>query len=202
VIDDWPVALEGFRALGMSVLLVEYPGYGRSGGIPTQDSIRTTFLAAYDLLVSEPGVDGNRIVAFGSSRGGAAVCQLVTERPVVALILKSTFTSMRPFARRYLLPSFLIRDTFDSLQALKQFRGPVLVIHGTSDELIPSSEGAAIAEAVKGELRLYDCGHNCWDPDRFPFWTDVTAFLRAHGVLPPSTGPASGAAVSVEPGVH
>jgi hypothetical protein len=183
LIDDWPVALAGFRELGMGVLLVEYPGYGRSTGAPTQESIQMTFLAAYDLLASEPGIDSGRIVGFGNSLGGGAVCQLLRERPLAALILKSTFTSMRPFARRYMVPSFLIRDPFDNLAALARYRGPVLVIHGTSDELIPSSQGATIAAATKGELRLYDCGHNCWDPDRFPFWSDVTTFLTKNGIL-------------------
>ena len=70
LIDYWPDELKKFNDFGLGVLLVEYPGYGRSDGTPTQKSISEAFEAAYDMLVSRPDVDAERIILFGRSVGG------------------------------------------------------------------------------------------------------------------------------------
>src|SRR5438093_487160 len=63
-------------------------------------------------------------------------------------------------------------------------RGPVLVIHGKQDRLIPWRVGKLLAEAAKdGTFRLYDCGHGCWDPEHLPFWQDAEPILRRAGIL-------------------
>jgi uncharacterized protein len=185
VIDYWTEALDGFRERGVGVLLVEYPGYGRSGGTPSEASIGAALAAAYDRIVTDPRVDRARIVGFGQSLGGGAICLLARTRPLAALILQSTFTSLDPFASAYLAPAFLLRDHFNSLGAVRSFAGPVLVIHGSHDTIVPWQQGRQLAAAARhGTFRLYDCGHVCWDPRRLPFWRDVTPFLRAAGVLP------------------
>src|SRR5215831_6209255 len=90
-IDAWPRELERFRGLGFGVLLVEYAGYGRSSGAPTEASVRDAFVAAYDWLRAQPEIDSERIVGFGRSLGGGAICGLSRERPLAALILLSAF---------------------------------------------------------------------------------------------------------------
>ena len=183
VMEDWVDRVQGFRDLGLGVLLVEYPGYGRSAGEPSEGAIRETLLVAYDTLRALPGVDPESIVAFGQSLGGGAVCTLLGRRPLRAVILLSTFTSARPFAHRYGLPSFLVRDTFDNAAALTAYDGPVLVLHGRSDTTIPVTEGRALARAARrATLREYDCEHWCWEPDRLPLWSDLRAFLADSGV--------------------
>ena len=87
LIDFWPDKLEGFARLGIALLLVEYPGYGSSAGSPSQDSITQIFVAAYDDLVSRKEIDSSRIVFFGRSLGGGAVCALAQRRHSAALIL-------------------------------------------------------------------------------------------------------------------
>ena len=57
LIDHWLPIVDGIREMGLSVLLVEYPGYGRSEGKPSEASLTETFIAAYDSLVSKPDVD-------------------------------------------------------------------------------------------------------------------------------------------------
>lgn len=183
VVDFWTTGLDGFRDRGIGVLLVEYPGYGRSAGRTSERAIRTAMSAAYDRLVSDPRVDPSRVVGFGQSLGGGAVCLLSRDRPLRALILQSTFTSFAAFTSRYLAPAFLLRDRFDNETAVRSFAGPVLVIHGRQDEVIPYRLGQRLAAASpRATLRLYDCGHGCWDPDHLPFWKDVDAFLAASGI--------------------
>src|SRR5579862_878875 len=137
VIDYWVSSLQEFQERGVGVLLVEYPGYGRSAGSPSEKSIRAAMDAAYDRLAADPRVDRNRIFGFGQSLGGGAICLLAKDRPLRALILQSTFTSQDALAARRWAPSFLLRDHFDNLSAVERFRGPVLVINGRDDRLIP-----------------------------------------------------------------
>jgi uncharacterized protein len=190
VIDYWTEALNGFRERDVGVLLVEYPGYGRSGGTPSEASIGAALAAAYDRIVTDPRVDRARIVGFGQSLGGGAICLLARTRPLAALILESTFTSLDTFTSAYLAPAFLLRDHFNSLEAVRAFAGPMLVIHGSNDPVVPWQQGRQLAAAARhGTFRLYDCGHLCWDPQRLPFWNDATPFLRAAGILPAERSP-------------
>ncbi|MBW1834753.1 MAG: alpha/beta fold hydrolase, partial [Deltaproteobacteria bacterium] len=93
LIDFWPEEFKNFTALGVGVMLVEYPGYGRSEGSPSKKSINEAFLSAYDILTARKDVDPERIIIFGRSIGGGAACALAAKRPSAALILKSTFIS-------------------------------------------------------------------------------------------------------------
>lgn len=186
LIDQWLGEFEEFRRWGLGVLLVEYPGYGRSEGAPSEKTIQDALVKAYDVIVGRPGVDKARIVGWGFSLGGGAVCALARERHLAALVLQSTFTSLRIFAHRYFMPEFLIRDPFDNAGALRDFPGPVLVLHGRNDEVVPYPEGQKLAlAAARGTLRLYACGHRCWPPGPLPLVSDIRLFLQDNGILPP-----------------
>jgi hypothetical protein len=183
LIDPWAGEFETPRGWGVSVLLVEYPGYGRSPGRPAQASVEAAMSAAYDWAAAEPGVDPRRIVAFGRSLGGGAACALARERAVAALVLESTFSSVRELARGLGFPAFLVRDPFDNLAVVRGFSGPVLLLHGERDASIPPAHAESLQRAAPGsELHLLPCGHNdCRRP-----WGLVERFLLAHGLLDPS----------------
>jgi uncharacterized protein len=184
VIDYWLTGLQSFREHGIGVLLVEYPGYGRSTGLPSEKSIRASMEAAFDRIAADPRVDRDRIFGFGQSLGGGAICALARSRPLRALILQSAFPSLDIFAAGYWAPTFLLRDHFDNLAVVRNFSGPLLVIHGREDRLVPWEQAQRLASASKhSTFKLYDCGHGCWDPQRLPFWRDALPFLREAGVL-------------------
>jgi len=184
LIDFWPEELRKFTRFGVGVLLVEYPGYGRSTGNPTEKSVTDSFIAAYDWLTSRQDVDSNRIVFIGRSLGGGAVCALARHRPSAALILMSTFASAKSFAKKFLVPSFLVRDPFDNLEVVKNYSNPILIIHGKHDTLIPYSHGKTLhAAARRGEIITYNAGHNDCPPDWDVFWKDVEGFLRKNGII-------------------
>ena len=183
-IDIWPGMLSGYSEMGVSLLLVEFPGYGRSEGSPSQETITETMLAAYDMLVSRQDVDPERIVVHGRSVGSGAACALLGKRKVAAVILESSFTGIRSFARARLLPPFLVLDPFDNLAAIERYEGPVLVIHGKLDDIIPYRHGKQLARAARnGRLVTYDCAHNDCPPDRDRMWRDVTDFFVENGIL-------------------
>jgi len=184
LIDYWPEPLKNFSRLGIALLLVEYPGYGRSGGTPSEQSIRCTFVAAYDALVSKKTIDPSRIVLFGRSLGGAAVCTLALERPSAAMILMSTFTSVRAMASKFGMPGFLVRDPFNNLEAVERYRQPLLVIHGWHDSIIPPVHGAKLHAAAKNSTFVtYPAGHNDCPPDWNLFWKDIESFLSDSGII-------------------
>ncbi len=180
LIDDWIDAFNVPRSWGLGVMLFEYPGYGRSRGKPSERSIREAAVAAYDFLVSQPDVDPGRIIVHGRSLGGGPACALIRERPAAALVLESTFTSLRPFFRPYGIVGPLVLDPYDNAKAVEKFAGPTLVLHGEHDDLIPVANGHELAaHARAAELHLLDCGHNdCPRP-----WTLLRAFLERNGLL-------------------
>ena len=175
--DDWVDQFAEVRGWGWGVLLFEYPGYGRRRGSPSEAAIRRAILEAWDWATHSPRIDSARIVVHGRSLGGAAAAYLAGERPVAGLILESAFTSIRPLAAKYLVPRWLVRDPFDNLRALRGYTGPLLVVHGTADDLVPVEHGRLLSAAVPGaEFHELPCGHN----DCPPIWDLVQAFLARH----------------------
>jgi pimeloyl-ACP methyl ester carboxylesterase len=184
LIDFYPASVAYVRQLGLGALLVEYPGYGRSEGTPSKAGIGEAFTLAYDTITAREEVDGERVVLFGLSLGGGAVCELAKVRPTKALILMSTFTSIKEYAWKLYLPPFLIRDPFDNLAVLREYPGSVLVIHGTRDELVPYDMGLKLHQAAPhGRMISYDCGHNDCIVTWELFWREVEPFLREAGVV-------------------
>ena len=90
LIDFWVQELRPLKRLGIGLLLVEYPGYGRSQGHPAQESITDVFVAAYDHLQTMPFVDPERVILMGRSIGGGAVCQLAAQRPGLCAQISGT----------------------------------------------------------------------------------------------------------------
>jgi len=181
LIDFLPADFDEPRSWGLGVLLVEFPGYGRSEGAPSQASITLTALAAFDWTQQQAYVDPARVVAYGRSLGGAAATILASSRNSTALVLESTFTSVRRFAHGLLVPEFIVRDPFDSLSLLATYRGPALILHGERDEIVPFDHGQQLARAAPlGEFHSLPCGHN----DCPKQWETLRKFLITHKMLP------------------
>jgi pimeloyl-ACP methyl ester carboxylesterase len=179
LIDYWAAEFAPLRAAGIHVLLVEYPGYGRSGGSPSESSVTAALVAAHDLVVADPRVDPRRIIGYGRSLGGGAIAQLAARRPLAALVLESTFTSLTDVVRGYQIPDMLVRNRFDTRGALAKFRGPVLLLHGRSDPVFSVGHARGLKEAApQAELHLLECGHN----DCPRQWELLLSFLAANGV--------------------
>lgn len=184
-IEEWAEPFRDLASLGLGVLLVEYPGYGRSSGVPSQENVTEAFVAAYDALAAREDVEETRIIPVGRSIGGGAACQLLLRREVPAVILMSTFSSIKSLAPRMLYPPFAVRDPFDNLAALQRFSGPVLLLHGRKDMTVPVKHASKLARASNNPtLILRDAGHNDCPPDWSEFRQMVRDFLREHHLLP------------------
>src|ERR1700722_2812628 len=120
------------RRLKIGVLLIDYPGYGRSGGVPSEKGCYAAGDAAYDWLTEARGVEGGDIVLYGGSLGGGIATDLATRRPHRALVLVSTFTSFPDQAQTlypWLPARWLVRNQFDNLAKLALVNGPVFITH-------------------------------------------------------------------------
>ena len=112
-------------------------------------------------------------------------CALAAKRPSRALILMSTFTSVRSMLKRHMLPGFLALDPFDNLSVVKRYENPILVLHGRYDEILPYDHGVKLADAAPdAELITLNCGHNDCVENWTEFWGMVEPFLREAGALP------------------
>jgi pimeloyl-ACP methyl ester carboxylesterase len=167
------------REAGVAVLQVEYPGYGRSEGSPSDDSLTAAHVAAYDWAVTNPRIDSRRIAGYGRSLGGGAIAQLAARRPLAALVLESTFENFEEIVMAYGVPRYLLVNRFDTRGVLARYEGPVLLLHGTLDRTFDAANARALAAvARRATLHLDACGHN----DCPPRWEMVLGFLVANGV--------------------
>lgn len=151
---------EYLPAAGFNLLLFDYRGYGESEGSARRRApLIADTNAALDYLVSRPDIDPNRIGMYGHSLGGAIGLNVMHDRPEIrAAVIESAFASWQSvaanavggeqpgwFAR--LLARTLIRDGNRPVDAIAEIVRPILVIHGTSDSLVPISHGRKLAQA-------------------------------------------------------
>ncbi len=159
IIEDWWSTAITWNASGLGVMLVEYPGYNHSAGSVSRESI---LACARDALARiRPEVSGP-LVGVGVSIGSGPALELAAEGHFQSVILAAPYTSLMAMAHRRLAPGFLVRDRFDNLASIARFNGPLLIIHGEKDRLIPAHMGASLAKAAgpRTEWKLLpDTGH-------------------------------------------
>ncbi len=140
-----------FRELGLDTLIIDYRGYGRSEGKPTEQGTYLDAQAAWDYLVGNRGIAPERIVIFGRSLGGAIAAWLAVENTAAAVIIESCFSSALDMARRLypFMPVRLItRIKYPVSDYVSRLKSPLLVIHSRDDEIIPFFMAEAIFAAA------------------------------------------------------
>jgi fermentation-respiration switch protein FrsA (DUF1100 family) len=145
------------RLLKTGVLLVDYPGYGRSEGTATEAGCYATGDAAYDWVTGHCRVPAAKVILYGGSLGGGIATDLAARRPHRALVLVSTFTSFPDQAQSlypWLPARWLVRNQFRSEAKLASVAGPVFVAHSPRDGLIPFSMGRRLYDAARGRRRF------------------------------------------------
>lgn len=158
--------IRALTRLPADVLALDYRGYGKSDGSPTETGIYQDADAAYRYLVETRRVDPKSLIIYGKSLGGGPACDLAVRSPCGALVVQSSFTSIPDMARR-LIPIFpahwFVRTRFDNLKKVKRITAPKLFIHGRGDRLIPYRMAERLYEAAAEPKRiaLFDgAGHN------------------------------------------
>lgn len=178
-----------FRELGLNVLIVDYRGYGKSQGTPSEQGIYKDALAAFDYLVGRLDVQKDKIVGYGESLGGVAVLELARKRPFAALIVDSTFSSVADIARHYypFIPRFLLKTKMDAVLYASGVTTPKLLIHSKDDEIVPFALGQKLfsAAALPKEFLEIRGDHNSgYETSREVYTAGIRKFLSERGLLP------------------
>jgi pimeloyl-ACP methyl ester carboxylesterase len=182
-IDLWPKHFDLLRSKGVSVLLVEFPGYKRSEGAPSETSIMEVARNSYDRLKEKESAVGY-ISAMGVSLGGGPACELTKDREIAALILQSPFTSVKAFAFRNGVLPFLVRDVYDNEAVIKNFKKPILIFHGDHDDVIPVAHSRRLIEAApEARFVSQNCRHGDCPPNWDLYWQAIAAFLAEKQII-------------------
>lgn len=155
--------------LGVAAMTFDYRGYGRSQGLPSETGILRDARAARRWLAERTRVREQDIVMMGESLGGGVAVDLAAKDGAAGLILESTFTSLPDVAQQhvpYLPAKYIMRNRLNSISKIGNYQGPLLIAHGTADELIPFAQAQQLYDAAPGPKHLMPistAGHN-WSP--------------------------------------
>jgi pimeloyl-ACP methyl ester carboxylesterase len=163
-----------------SVLLIDYPGYGRSSGTPSEEGCYAAADDGIRWLREENAIEHGRMILFGSSLGGGVAAEMALRYPCRCLVLLSTFTSL-PDAAKSLFPVLPTRtfmsNRFDTQNKIGHLTCPIVVAHGTDDGTVPYHHGERLYELAQGRkdfLRLDGWwrgkiwrGDNCLNPELY-----------------------------------
>ena len=162
-LGDIRATLEKLRDMEFNIFAYDYRGYGTSEGKTSEENAYKDIDRAYKYLTEELKISPQHIIAFGRSVGGGSAIDLAARKPVAGLVAESTFIS----AFRVVIPfPILPFHKFKNLEKITKIKCPVLVMHGTADDVIPFNHGEKLFEAApQAKLFLWVQGanHNNFD---------------------------------------
>ena len=173
-----PILLQ-LQAAGFSVLSYDYPGYGHSSGRPTERSAYRAIEAAYQYLIEEQGLDPDEIIVQGMSVGSGPSTYLASREPVAGLILESAFSKAFEVVVPFRVMTF---EKFPNVWRIGEIDCPLLLLHGTEDELVPfehSEKLLAAADEPKRLVPIEGAGHNdiLWEGEAL-YLASIQAFAE------------------------
>ena len=145
-------------ALPVNVFIIDYRGYGKSRGSPSEKGLYLDARAAWDYLISERRIPVERVILFGESLGGAVAIDLATRVRPTGLIVQSSFTSIPDMAKVIFpfLPRFLVRTKMNSIDKISKVDCPKLFVHSPPDEVVPYEFGRRLFEAATEPKQFYE----------------------------------------------
>ncbi len=167
---------------GASVLVFDYRGYGRSEGTPTIPGLLLDAQAARAYLAEREGVGVPDTILVGESLGGAIAVDLAAADGARALVLHSTFSSLKEVAAAHypaVLVDAVVANRLDSVARIKQYRGPLLQVHGEADRTIPLALGSRLLDAANEPKEFVSLpGHDHNDPLPESYFVVLGRFLE------------------------
>ena len=170
-------------------LMVNYRGYGLSGGVPSEQAVVEDAKRIYDYAAARPDIDPTRIVVLGRSLGSFVAVKLASTRPLAGAILATPFDSIEAVANErypYLPMSLLVNGRYDAAAIAPAIHIPALFVIAGADDVTPPEHGIALARAWGGPKSLHtlpETGHRGveWRGD---YWIEISRFLRSLEATP------------------
>ena len=158
-------SLEIFHRLGLNTLIIDYRGYGKSEGSISEQGLYRDAKAAWQYLIEQKKFQAQDIIVFGRSLGGAVATQLASQVQPRALMIESTFSSVKDMARimmPFVSRLIYLRYEFDTASTIKQVKSPILLMHSLEDDVIPYALGQKVFAAANSPKYSYEMqgGHN------------------------------------------
>ncbi len=144
-------SVEVFHRLGLNVFIFDYRGYGKSQGETDETGLYKDARTAWRYLIKERGLDGENVILFGRSLGGAVAAELASEIRPGGLVLESTFSSAKDVANAIfpiLSRLIFLRYDFNTTARVRRLACPLLVLHSPDDEIIPFQLGEKLFRAA------------------------------------------------------
>jgi uncharacterized protein len=139
---SWVARDAGTLFPGMTVLAINYRGYGDSRGVPGEEHMVEDGCMLFDWLCSRRNIDAERVAVVGRSLGSGVAVQVAKERPVQSVVLITPYDSILALAQRKfrVVPvSFVLRHRFESVKYAALLRAPTYVLRAASDDIVPHS---------------------------------------------------------------
>ncbi len=160
---SWFVNAGFYRQANYDLVMLDYRGYGKSSGrIESEAQLHADVRAVWREVA--PRYAGKRMVLYGRSLGTALAAELAAELQPDLTMLVSPYTSMAAMARQHYpwVPAALLRYPLRTAEWLPAIRGPVLLIHGDRDAVIPAAQSEALARLKPDARRVLieGAGHN------------------------------------------
>jgi fermentation-respiration switch protein FrsA (DUF1100 family) len=168
----------------VAVLIFDYPGYGRSTGQPTEAGCYAAGEACWTWLTETKQVPPEQVILHGESLGGATAIDLASRHPCRAVVTRGAFSSFPDIAQHavpWLPARWLVRNQMDNAGKIGKVAAPVVIAHGTADEVVPFSQGERLFAAAREPKRLvplHGFGHNTRPGPGF--YRDLREFLGQH----------------------
>nr|XP_057924775.1 alpha/beta hydrolase domain-containing protein 17A-like [Doryrhamphus excisus] len=148
--------------INCNIFSYDYSGYGVSTGKPSEKNLYADIDAAWHALRSRYGISPENIILYGQSIGTVPTVDLASRFECAAVVLHSPLTSGMRVAFPDTKKTYCF-DAFPNIEKVSKIPSPVLIIHGTEDEVIDFSHGLALFErcpkAVE-PLWVEGAGHN------------------------------------------
>ncbi len=157
--------VEFLTETGADVFMIDYRGYGRSDGRPSEKNMYEDASAAYRWLIGGKEITPERIVLFGRSLGGAVAIDLASRVECGGLIVESSFSSAVDMGRMmfpYFPVSLLVKHRFESISKITRVKCPILITHSRDDEMVPFRMGRALYDKARTPKKMLELtgGHN------------------------------------------
>jgi dipeptidyl aminopeptidase/acylaminoacyl peptidase len=139
---SWVARDAGTLFPGMTVLAMNYRGYGRSHGEPAEELMVSDGKVLFNWLAEHGRVDPARIAVVGRSLGSGVAIQVAQERPAHSVVLITPYDSLLSLAKRKFrtVPvEYVLQHRFDSLKYAPSLKAPVYVLRAATDDIVPHS---------------------------------------------------------------